>query len=213
VESVAAGFNQAYRLDAGYRVAHHGEQVVPPSGAGLSPRAFAPPLAGAPLVVWDAEGTKVTAFRVDHAPVDPAVGYRFDHAGRSVVLSGDTRQSDEIARVARDADLLVHEALSPRLVGILTEALEGAGRANRARITRDILDYHATPVEAARTAERAGARHLLFYHVVPPLIVPGTALVFLDGVSEVYSGEVTLGRDGTRISLPRDSQAIEVSGG
>jgi ribonuclease Z len=212
VESVAAGFNQAYRLDAGYRVAHHGEEVVPPTGAGLEARPFAPPAAGAPVVVWDADGTKVTAFRVDHAPVDPALGYRFDHAGRSVVISGDTKQSDEIARVARGVDLLVHEALAPQLVGILTEALEQADRARTARITVDILDYHATPVEAAQTAERAGARHLLFYHVVPPLRVPGTELVFLDGVSDAYTGGVTLGRDGTRISLPKGSQAIDVYG-
>ena len=212
VETVAAGFNQAYRSDAGFRVAHHGEKIVPASGAGLDARPFATPTPGSPVVVWNQGGVKVTAFRVDHEPVDPAVGYRFDYGGRSVVISGDTKKSEEIARVARGVDLLVHEALAAHLVAILTEALEEAGLTARATITRDILDYHATPVEAAQTAEQAGVGHLLFYHVVPPLIIPGLGSAFLEGVSDAYSGDVTLGRDGTRVSLPTDSDDIEVSG-
>lgn len=213
VEMVAAGFNQAYSIDSGYRVAHHGATVVPPGGAGLEARVFATPTPGSPVVVWEADGVTVTAFRVDHAPVDPAVGYRFDYGGRSVVISGDTKRSPEIARVAKGVDLLVHEALAAHLVAILTGALDDAGQTARATITRDILDYHATPVEAAQTAEQAGARHLLFYHVVPPLVVPGMGSAFLEGVSDAYSGGVTLGRDGTRISLPKGSSEIDVSGG
>jgi ribonuclease Z len=211
VETVAAGFAQAYRLDSGYRVAHHGEEVVPPGGAGLEARPFRMPAAGAPVVVWDEEGVRVTAFRVDHAPVSPAVGYRIDYGGRSVVVSGDTVKSAEIARVAKGVDLLVHEALSPELVGIITQAAEEAGLTARAKITRDILDYHTAPVEAAETAEEAGARHLLLYHIVPPLLFPGMETAFLEGVPAAYSGEVTLGRDGTRVSLPAGSTEIEVT--
>jgi ribonuclease BN (tRNA processing enzyme) len=40
---------------------------------------------------------KITASEVDHTPVKPAFGYRIDHAGRSVVLSGDTRLVHEVA--------------------------------------------------------------------------------------------------------------------
>ena len=85
------------------------------------------------------------------------------------------------------------------------------GRENLARITADIPGYHTTPVEAAASAERAGAGRLLFYHVVPPLLVPGMEAVFLDGVSEAYSGGVTVGRDGTLVSLPSGSKAIKIS--
>jgi len=211
VEVVAAGFDQAYRLDAGYRVAHHGEAVVPAGGAGLEARPFPTPENGSPVVVWDEGGVRVTAFRVDHAPVAPAVGYRFDYGGRSVVVSGDTVKTAEIARVAKGADLLVHEALAPQLVGILTQAAEEAGLSARAKITRDILDYHTTPVEAAETAAEAGVGHLLFYHVVPPLLLPGMETAFLEGVSGAYAGEFTLGRDGTRVSLPSGSAEIEVT--
>jgi len=95
----------------------------------------------------------------------------------------------------------------------MTEVATEIGRPKLAKITRDILDYHASPVDAAETAEAAGARHLLFYHVVPPLIVPGMASAFLDGVDDAYSGDFTLGKDGVRVSLPAGSTAIEVSGG
>ncbi len=210
VERVVAGLRAAYALDTGYRVAHHGPRVVPPTGAGLEARGFAVPEPGAPRLAWDEEGVRVMAFRVDHDPVEPAVGYRFDHAGRSVVLSGDTRKSAEVERMARGVDLLVHEALSPALVGILTEAAEAAGLAGRAQITRDILTYHTTPVEAAEIAQAAGVGHLLLDHIVPPLRIPGLEEAFLEGVSDAYAGRVTLGRDGTRISLPAGSAAIEV---
>ena len=64
---------------------------------------------------------------------------------------------------------------------------------------------------AAEIASSAGVEHLLYHHIVPPLIVPGMDAVFLDGVADAFSGGVTLGRDGTRISLPAGSDAIEVT--
>lgn len=211
VEEVVAGFVQAYRQDAGYRVAHHGEATVPPSGAGAHALPFALPAPGEARVVWESEGLVVRAFAVDHTPVSPAVGYRFDYGGRSVVVSGDTKKSTTVEAQAMGVDLLVHEALSPELVGRLNAAAANAGRANLAKITSDIPDYHTSPVEAAEIAEAAGVDHLLFYHVVPPLPLSGLEPVFLDGVSDVYGGGVTLGRDGILISLERGGDRVAVS--
>ncbi|MBK7950076.1 MAG: MBL fold metallo-hydrolase [Deltaproteobacteria bacterium] len=210
VEEIVAGFTQAYRRDVGYRVAHHGEATVPPSGAGMRAIAFPLPAEGEAPVVFSANGLEVRAFAVDHAPVEPAVGYRFDYRGRSVLISGDTAKSANLEARAKGVDLLVHEALSPELVGRLHTAAENAGRANLAKITADIPDYHTSPVEAAQIARSAGVDHLLFYHVVPPLPVPGLEGVFLAGVSKAFDGDVTLGRDGTLVSLPSGSDAIEV---
>jgi ribonuclease Z len=208
---VVDGFNLAYRQDARFRSAHHGTTVAPASGAGMEARPFETPSVGHERVVWEQDGVRIAAFQVDHSPVHPAVGYRIDFGGRSVVISGDTRQSTELERVAEGVDLLVHEALAARIVAALNEVATSQGRKNLARITADIPDYHTTPVEAAASAERAGAGRLLFYHVVPPLVVPGMEAVFLDGVSEAYSGGVTVGRDGTLVSLPSGSKAIEIS--
>jgi ribonuclease Z len=211
VEEVVDGFDRAYRQDATYRTAHHGAVAVPPSGAGMTAHPFPLPASGEAPVVFEANGLRVTAFAVAHDPVRPAVGYRFEYGGRSALVSGDTAKSANLEAQARGVDLLVHEALAPQLVKHLHDAAEAAGRANLAKITNDILDYHTTPVEAAEIAKAAGAKHLLFYHVIPPLPVPGLDVVFLEGVSKAFPGGVTLGRDGTLISLPSGSQTTLVS--
>lgn len=211
VEEVVEGFGRAYRQDVGYRVAHHGAATVPPSGAGMTAHPFAQPAPGEAPVVFEANGLRVTAFAVDHEPVKPAVGYRFEYGGRSLLVSGDTAKSANLEAQARGVDLLVHEALAPQLVARMNAAATAAGRANLAKITSDIPDYHATPVEAAEIAAAAGAKHLLFYHVIPPLPLPGLDRIWLEGVSDAYAGGVTLGRDGTFVSLPAGSDRVEVS--
>lgn len=211
VDQVVEGFNRAYAADVRYRVAHHGEATVPPSGAGLEARSFETPEPGESAIVWDRDDVRVTTFRVEHEPVDPAVGYRFDYGGRSLLVSGDTTKSANLARFARGVDLLVHEALAPHLVALMHEAAKAQNRPNLAKITGDIPDYHTTPVEAAEIAEEAEVGHLLYTHVVPPLPVPGLETAFLEGVADAYGGKVTVGRDGTRVSLRRDSETIEVS--
>ena len=202
VTQVVDGMNLAYRADHGYRVAHHGEGVAPAAGAGGVARAFEVPAAGTARVVFEGGGVVVSAFRVAHEPVTPAVGYRFDYGGRALVISGDTARSETLERVARGVDLLVHEALAPELVRVLTRAAVSAGRPRLAKITTDILDYHTSPVDAAKSAARAGAARLLFHHIVPPLPIPTMNALFLDGVREVYDGPVTLGRDGTFVQMP-----------
>jgi ribonuclease Z len=211
VEQVVAGFNQAYLADAAYRTAHHGIEVAPPEGAGMKAFAFTVPEDGSPTTVLDAEGVRITAFSVDHRPVTPAVGYRFDYKGRSLVLSGDTRKSPNVEQQAKGVEVLVHEALATHLVAIINRAAAETGVRNVERITHDIPDYHTTPVEAAQIASAAGAKALLYYHIVPPLPFPGLETVFLKGVSNVYNGEVVLGRDGTMVSLPSNTREIKFS--
>jgi ribonuclease Z len=211
VEKVVAGFNLAYELDRGYRVAHHGEAVAPPAGYGGVARSFRTPPDGEGQTLWKEDGVHVTAFRVDHSPIEPAVGYRFDYGGRSLVLSGDTVRSSNVLQFATGVDLLVHEALASSIVTAVTRGLDRAGRENLVKITTDILDYHTTPVQAAEVARDAGAGHLLYYHIVPPLLFGPMEALFLEGVDAVYEGPVTVGRDGTLVILEAGSDSIRVS--
>ena len=210
VGEVVEGFNLAYRHDAAYRVAHHGAETLPAKGAGGVSRPFSLPKPGEGRVVLEDGGLKITAFVVDHTPVRPAVGYRFDFAGRSVLVSGDTKKDANLQRFAKGVDLLVHEALAPQLVEVLNRGAQRANRPRLAKITHDILDYHTSPVEAAEIARDAGVRHLLFNHIVPPLLLPPMEGIFLEGVAETYAGPVTLGQDGTLVILPSGSDTIEV---
>jgi len=206
--AVVAGFNTAYSADARYRSAHHGDTVAPFSGHGMQATEFAVPAAGDSVVVLAREGVTVRMFAVNHTPVDPAVGYRVDYAGRSVVISGDTARSASLERVAKGADLLVHEALSPAMVAAMHRAAVAANRPIIAKVTTDIPGYHSSPVDAAKSATAAGVQHLLLYHVVPPLLLPGMEAAFLEGVPEAFSGPVTLGVDGSLFSLPAGTRAV-----
>lgn len=207
VEAVVAGFNAAYAINDGYRTAHHGEQVAPASGGGAEAQPF--DLAGEVGVVFERDGLRITAFAVDHEPVAPALGYRFDYQGRSIVISGDTKRSPTLERAGAGADLLVHEALQPALVGEMAGALERRGIANLAMIMRDILDYHASPEDAAESATEAGVDMLVLSHLVPPLPNAFLYPAFLGDAENRFDGPIIVGEDGMFFSLPAGTGAIE----
>jgi ribonuclease Z len=200
---VVQGFQEAYAADVGYRVAHHGDATLPRAAAGAV--AHEVPIGAEPTAdatVFERNGLRVTMFRVDHAPIDPAVGYRFDFAGRSVVVSGDTRKSASVVEHARGADLLIHEALQPEMVLRVPRVAEGLGLTRVAKLAGDIVNYHTSPVEAAEVARDAGVPHLVLTHLVPAPNNILTRRLFLRGVGDVYTGEVTLGVDGAEFTLP-----------
>jgi ribonuclease Z len=209
VETVVAGFLQAYEPDRTYRVAHHGEATMPPSGFGGVALPFSPPQSR--IVLFKDADLEVAAFSVDHSPVHPAVGYSIRYKDRNVVLSGDTRKSAAVLREANDADVLVHEALSPVLAAALERAAAQAGRANLVKIFVDIQDYHTTPEQAAEIARDARVRYLMLNHIVPALPVPGMEKAFLGGALEIYSGPMRVGADGDFLSLPAGSTEVKVS--
>ena len=194
---VGAAFNAAYRLDADYRTAHHGEKVAPPTGAGFAPRDIAPG------VVYDAGGVRITAFAVRHDPVTPAFGYRLDWDGRSVTISGDTAATPALAQAAVGTDVLVAELLNPALVKRMSATAAANGQPARAKIFADIIDYHITPAEAGAAAHAARARQLVFTHIVPA--VPGfMESMLIKGASDAYSGPVKIAADGDVITIAAD---------
>lgn len=212
VQQIVRGFNLAYSMDHTYRHDHHGDTVAPLSGAGMRAAPFrAPAKEDDMMLVWqNDEGVQVRTFWVDHEPVAPALGYRIDYKNRSMVISGDTNEKTRVAEWAQGVDLLAHEALSDALVGLLHASALRVGNRVAAKVLEDIPPYHTTPVEAAKIAERAGVRHLLLHHIIPPLVVPGLRDYFLEGVAEHYDGPFTLSQDGTLVVMPAGSDEIEV---
>src|SRR5438132_14335954 len=92
-------------------------------------------------LVYQNRALKVMAFAVDHGPVKPALGYRIDFAGHSVVLSGDTRYSDNLIKFSRGTDLLIHEVIDP-------EAYATADRLFSPERKDKVIAHHTTPEQA-----------------------------------------------------------------
>ncbi len=142
-------------------------------------------------VVYEANGVRVTAFLVDHGPVKPAFGYRVDYRGRSVVLSGDTRPSDNLVKFASGADLLIHEAgrwkEDPALIGAPDELLPNS-RQTRGQ-AKTIAAHHTDGVEAGRVFQAAKPKLAVFSHF------NGDPQRILSLVRQTYAGPVEVGED------------------
>ena len=207
VADIVNGFNSIYQRDAIYRNDHHGDTATPLSGHGMTAISFALPDDGALTKIYEQDGLIVEMLSVDHFPVSPAVAYRFSYKGRTALVSGDTNKSANLQHFAEGIDLLVHEALSKTMVSAMREGASTAGKLNRAKIFDDIHHYHASPTDAAEVARDANVGHLLYYHVVPPLVLPGSEAAWLDGVDDIFQN-YTLGQDGTSFSLPAESHEI-----
>jgi ribonuclease Z len=208
VEKVVNGFNLAYSLDSEYRVSHHGPETVPPSGFGGAARPFSFQPGEDHAVIINDAGLKVTAFLGDHDPAKPAVGYRFDYKGRSAVISGDTLPTQALRNLASGIDLLVHSALQPAIVRVMHDLFAREGRANMAKILHDIQDYHTSPEDAARIASEAGVKHLLLYHIVPPLPASILKSAYVGEAGKNFTGPITIGEDGMLFSLPAENTEI-----
>ncbi|MBI1814036.1 MAG: MBL fold metallo-hydrolase [Deltaproteobacteria bacterium] len=211
VERVVAGFTEAYALDSGYRTAHHGAALLPPDVGRLEAVVIAGPAEGAgPTVVVREGGLTITAFAVNHQPVSPAYGYRFDYQGRSVVVSGDTVKDAGLIAVAKGADVLVHEAQANHIVAMMREEAEKTGRTRIAKILHDIPSYHTSPVQAAEAANEAGVKFLVLYHLTPPPPVALVERAFVRGIDAVRPRDWVLADDGLLVTLPVGSNAIDV---
>lgn len=209
-EAAVNGFAQAYNSDAEFRIAQ-GHDLVPTEAARMIGHDVPTPGPEELPTVYDQDGLKISAFLVNHDPVEPAFGYRIEYKDRAAVISGDTARVPNMARVSKGADLLVHEALSKRLVELLAAALDQSGNERQGTMARQIIAYHTTPVEAAEIAKEADVKLLVLTHEVPPLRNGLMRHMFMQGVSEARgdAGDVMLGTDGLLVTLTAGSKDIE----
>ena len=141
-------------------------------------------------VILQDENAKVTAALVNHPPVAPAFGYRFDGHDRSIVISGDTAPSDSLIELARNADVLVHDALYAPAVDRLV-----AGVPNATSLRRSILSHHTTAEEAGRVARAAGVKLLVLSHLVPADDPAVTDQMWIDAARKHFRGPVLVAQD------------------
>jgi ribonuclease Z len=197
VVEVVDGLNAAYRLDRTYRVAHHGAELLAPELGAMQSILME---GGEALTFGD---LTVTSFAVNHDPVRPAVAYRFDYRGRSVVVSGDAIVNQSLIDFAADADLLLQDTLSLPIIKTLEEVSAGT---RMERILHDIQDYHAHASDLAALVDQSRVGQLAIYHLVPP---PSNALF-----EKIFSRELPDGtiitEDGMIFELPAGSENVRV---
>lgn len=141
-------------------------------------------------LVLDDGQVRVTATKVPHPPLALALAYRFDTADRSIVISGDTRESEDLVQLAQGADVLVHEVM---LAGRVHEMLKSLP--DRERLARSVISHHTTAEQVGRVAAAAGVKMLVLSHFVPAEDPDVTDEEWIAPVREHYSGAVIVGRD------------------
>jgi ribonuclease BN (tRNA processing enzyme) len=138
--------------------------------------------------VMSDNNVKVTAALVDHPPVVPAFGYRFDAHDRSI--SGDTAPSDNLARLARGADVLVHSVMYPPAIDRLVGRVRNAGM-----LKESILAHQTSAEDAGRIAQAAGVKTLVLSHLVPADDPQVTDQMWIEAAQVRFRGKVVLGHD------------------
>jgi ribonuclease BN (tRNA processing enzyme) len=155
--------------------------IAIPDGTGYHPN-HNPAPAMDPFPVYEDELVKVSAILVEHPPVAPAFGFRFDTAEGSVTFSGDTTYTQNMVTLAENTDLLLHEAIDFDFV----EAMYGDKTDEGSRAARDHhYKSHNSVSDAAKVAREAGARQLALHHLVPGTADEGVwrqAAALYDGV-------------------------------
>lgn len=141
------------------------------------------------LVMRDGN-VRVTATLVQHPPVFPAFAYRFDAADRSIVISGDTARSDNLVKLARGADVLVHSVLYVPALDRLVARVP-----NATALKASILANQTSAEDAGRVAQAAGVKTLVLSHFVPADDPEVTEQMWIDAAGAHFRGSVIVGKD------------------
>lgn len=141
-------------------------------------------------VIYEKNGVKITAFEVHHFPgkdIEPCLGYRVDYAGRSVVISGDTRFSENLISFSKGADVLVHEVAAAKEELLKTSVA-----------TQRIIDHHTSPEEAGKVFSRVKPKLAVYTHFVmvsSDTISAPTVEDIITMTRKTYSGPLEAGED------------------
>ena len=206
VDQFTQGIEMAYAHDYVFRNEHHGDAIASLEFAGFDTSVID---LNNP-VIFDNGELKITAFRVVHEPIEPALGYKFEYKGRSIVITGDTSYTQSVIDNSMNADVLFHEAQANHMLAVMEKSLRSSGAELLATVLDDITTYHTTLVEAAEIANEANVKKLFFYHLTPAPRNYIQEIMFVRGVDQVRK-EWTLVEDGTLVILPVGSEEIIVT--
>lgn len=195
IKKLMNGLQLAYDDDIKIRLE---DEKNPPEGIAVEAYEFE-----APAVVYEKDGVKVTSFEVDHGDViKPAVGYRVDYDGRSVVISGDTRLSDNVIEQSKDVDILIHE-----VAAIKPELLKKSSAFQR------IFAHHVSPEQAGTVFEQAKPKMAVYSHIAryddAEFSAP-TDEDIINATRKTYAGPLVVGVDLMQFDIGKEGISISV---
>ena len=206
VDQLTQGIEMAYARDYVFRNEHHGNAIAPLEYAGFDTSVID---LNNP-VLFDNGDLKITAFKVVHEPIDPALGFKFEYKGRSLVITGDTSYTQSVIDNSMNVDVLFHEAQANHMLAVIENLQRSLGMDLLATVLDDITTYHTTLIEAAEVANKANVKKLVFYHLTPAPRNYIQEIMFVRGVDQVRK-EWALVEDGTLVILPVGSEEIIVT--
>ena len=140
-----------------------------------------------PGVFYKDRNIQVSAFRVRHAGLENAFGFRIETPNRTIVLSGDTAPTQSLLDNCHDCDVLIHEAYSQATY----EKVAPKWQAHR-------RESHTCSTELAELANRVQPGLLILTHRVnvgAAMAQPDPEDVLLEEVRRLYKGTVVTGHD------------------
>ncbi len=183
-------FEKAYQWDIDYRAI----VGVPLQGSELQA------VNVGPGVFFNQDGLKITAFEVEHMPIDirtgerlpfrgQTLGFRIDYRGRSVVFSGDTRSTptSHLLKVGKGVDVLIHEVQVP-----------SPGESKEAKLANVSLSVHSTPAQAAYIFSQTRPAMAVYSHIIPPDM---TAEELMTATRPGYDGPLTVAHDLMKMTI------------
>ena len=174
LNELTSGLSAAYARDI---VTRAEDEKSPMSGITFEPHEIE---AG---VVYEKEGLVVTAFNNDHGDkVKPSLGYKIQYKGKTVVLSGDTKYSEEVVKQSTNADLLVH------CVTVIPSDLLKQFPQYQA-----VYDHLSSPEQAAKVFKAASPKQVVFSHI--GLNGNSTVQDLMQRTRTIYTGPLQVGED------------------
>lgn len=188
----------AGRIDLRQIIQPH--DIVLPKVAGFKSPNETPEPDMEPFLVHQDDRVRVTATLVNHAPIWPAFAYRFDTDDGSIVFSGDTCPSNNLIRLAKDADVLVHEVIDVAWVdSLFPPPMSPKDEAFR----NHLLSSHTSIDQVGKVAESAGAKTMVLSHIAPGH-APRKNLI---RAQRNFSGQLIIGEDLLQIGVGRRKRA------
>lgn len=170
--AMMANLQKAYQADIQIR--------QPKDGAGIEAKDITEG------VVFQEHGVRVTAFNVNHDDIN-AFGFRVDYQGHSVLLSGDTRPSENLVAHAKGVDVIIHE------VGMF------APGSDTGRETVALL--HSTPEQAGEEFSKIRPKLAVYSHFSLFGTPEPTMEELIMQTRRTYQGPLEIGEDLLAISI------------